>query len=1388
MARIFVSHSSQDNVVADELKSWLEAKDFEQIFLDFDKSAGIQPGADWEKTLYREIERSQAVIVVVTEHWMASKWCFAEFCQARALGKAIFPLIMRPTGEKIVGNDLQSINLLTDREGGMERLSSALLRLTLQSPDAFDLPPGTEPFPGLAAFDEKHAAVYFGRDAEIAKLLERLRHCRTTGGNRMSLVLGASGCGKSSFLKAGVLPRLKRDRSNFIVCPPFRPEIDPATRLVEILLTMAFERAPNKSAATKKEKRLRDTLKGASPVKALAEIALEIRKGRGALDANIVLAIDQAEEMFTRATPEETKRFFALLDALRDETLPFLVVATIRSDYLPRLQRMPDFSASYDLFPLDPMPLEQVGTLIRGPAKLVGLTVDEDVVSAIVRDAKTDDALPLIAFVLRQLYDELGVKQAWTLPLYEKFGKRDEGLSPLENAIRLSAANALEGATEEEKKAVKEAFIPAMVRLNADGNFVRRPQRLAEVESRARRFFDKLIAFRLLIARGDDQPAEPSGRMEDGSAAEETIVEVAHEALFRVWPDLKSWLDGEREFLLRKTRVELDHAMWKSLSPAEREGGLLTGILLERCLAWLDEHPRRFSAEEQSYIRESGVVAAAKANRELKQQRKLTFLSAAAAALLLVGTVGIGWLYHAERKQAEIAASEAAAALKAKNEAVAALMVAQSKDAWSEGRMEDASRLALDAMNTNPTEGARSALITAAMKISPYLETVRTLPGPRLQTIGWRSDGALAIVDRDGGLSTLDTRDIGNLMPRNTPGDRTSDVVMDVFSSADGMMGVASDGSSIFMDHHWRVSPAYDAESRTSVVPKSHAVASSAHGRFVALAAYEGVVFRECVPSTIEEAPRCVDWKWPGMNAASVALEKDGRRLAIVSDNGSLYVMSDPRSDTRLELKVSFKPAALRWSDANGMLLAADRTGNVYRLTIDPERKVADAVLLATGATEAMILEWSPRGDEFAYVCKGDRICVVPASDEGIAVDLAKSRSRELVGHMSTITKIAWSADGERLASISTDNQIRIWTRTANRDVQYALAASLKPLLSIAVDRRNGMIAAGDDAGGIWSGDGSRPLDALWPMADIWPAPVTSLGFARDGNLAALFEGKGVAVGDIKQPRPRHWAVNEAGEMHFLVWTRTGKVAVTAIRSLDLGVFDKEGEDDDGPVWPGKPGSRMTPAGLTSSPTDGQLFVSYTDGSIWRWNPDGDGVFLPLVAAEEIGAENRKTRGAHSLDVSSNGKCLVTSRSNGDVVVFNMSGKTVFAFKTADDSPKAVAFSPDGLRLAALSAEGKFYMWDVGRGGRKLFETDVSFRRQVADPQIAGSERAFAIAWLADDRVGMATEAGAIDVIALNEHSWEKRVMGVLGETAEPNSSAVVPVEPSIACDAPQKG
>jgi hypothetical protein len=249
------------------MKAWLASEGFESALLDKDKTTGIPPGADWEKTLYREVEQSQALIIVQTPNWLASKWCFAEFTQARALGKAIFPVIETPTGETLISRDIQTLDLLSDRVRGLERLKRKLVRIALDAQGGFEWKSTRPPFPGLLAFEEEDAAVYFGRDDDIRRLIERLNARRAQGGAKLIALLGASGSGK-------VFPAARRRHS------------------------------PTETRRAQLDRRkLRDGLLGRSPTPTLDGFTNDLRVKARATEAQILIPVDQAEELFSVADP-----------------------------------------------------------------------------------------------------------------------------------------------------------------------------------------------------------------------------------------------------------------------------------------------------------------------------------------------------------------------------------------------------------------------------------------------------------------------------------------------------------------------------------------------------------------------------------------------------------------------------------------------------------------------------------------------------------------------------------------------------------------------------------------------------------------------------------------------------------------------------------------------------------------------------------------------------------------------------------------------------------------------------------------------------------------------------------------------------------------------------
>src|SRR5512144_891246 len=232
---LFVSHSRQDAAKTAELVGWLRAEGFDALFVDFDPDCGIPAGRNWERELYAQLRRADGVLYVGSPASAASQWCFAELSLARSIGKPVFPVLVSGTERVPLLADVQWVDLASDGEGGYGRLLAGLRHAALDPTAAFAWDPARSPYPGLEPFSIEDAAVFFGRDAETDRLLHLLQPALQHAGGRFVGIVGPSGSGKSSLLRAGLLPRLQRLPERWFVVPPLRPGQDPLKSLARSL-------------------------------------------------------------------------------------------------------------------------------------------------------------------------------------------------------------------------------------------------------------------------------------------------------------------------------------------------------------------------------------------------------------------------------------------------------------------------------------------------------------------------------------------------------------------------------------------------------------------------------------------------------------------------------------------------------------------------------------------------------------------------------------------------------------------------------------------------------------------------------------------------------------------------------------------------------------------------------------------------------------------------------------------------------------------------------------------------------------------------------------------------------------------------------------------------
>src|ERR1700738_3746857 len=167
MSAIFISHSTMDKADADVMADWLKKQGHTAYFIDYNEQSGIRAGTGGAQVLYQRLRQCQAVIALVTPNWLESKWCFGEMVMARENGKPIFPIKLNPCELPGLLGDLQSIDLIVDKESGYRRLAAGLKQQGLDPANVFELDRTRPPYPGFPAFEEPDAAIFFGRSAEI---------------------------------------------------------------------------------------------------------------------------------------------------------------------------------------------------------------------------------------------------------------------------------------------------------------------------------------------------------------------------------------------------------------------------------------------------------------------------------------------------------------------------------------------------------------------------------------------------------------------------------------------------------------------------------------------------------------------------------------------------------------------------------------------------------------------------------------------------------------------------------------------------------------------------------------------------------------------------------------------------------------------------------------------------------------------------------------------------------------------------------------------------------------------------------------------------------------------------------------------------------------------
>ncbi|WP_239406136.1 TIR domain-containing protein, partial [Frankia sp. Cj3] len=533
MAQVFISHSSADLEAALQVSEWLK-KAGHRVFLDRDLESGLRVGDLWRDRLYDEIRRADALVCMVSEAFTASPWCSAEVGIALAYGVRLLPVRVQPdANHPLVSAGIQWLDLTgcgEHAELAKGELVEALRRIDPGSSGRWSV--GRSPFPGLRAFDANMAQVFFGRKAETRRLAERLRaYSGASGDTGMLCVVGPSGCGKSSLVRAGLLAVFSSDPA-WLVAPPLFPGADPAVALARALAIAGRRRGLGWSTAT------------------IATVLTESGGFSGLVDdliaetaaERLLIVVDQAEELLTRA-PESAARHFAGL--LKEVTAGRVrVVATLRSDYLDPLSRLSaEVSLPLSTFLLAPFSRDMLPQVILGPARQARIAVDDELVARLVADTGAGEALPLLAFVLERLADEIEPGGSLSAARYDLLGGVHGALAGQAD-MALAAACAVTGRTTSD---VLSGLL-RLVTVDQAGHATRRRVDLASLPSDVRDELEEFVVRRLLSIDSDGDRA---------------VLSVNHEHILTAWLPLAMAIGQAAESLRLRAAVENDAEAWQ---------------------------------------------------------------------------------------------------------------------------------------------------------------------------------------------------------------------------------------------------------------------------------------------------------------------------------------------------------------------------------------------------------------------------------------------------------------------------------------------------------------------------------------------------------------------------------------------------------------------------------------------------------------------------------------------------------------------------------------------------------------------------------------------------------------------------------------------------------
>ncbi len=1225
------------------------------------------------------------------------------------------------------------------------------------------------PFRGLQVFEPEDAWLFFGRDADTRELCDRLRR------SPVLVVIGNSGSGKSSLVRAGLIPALRQGCFGGEDQPVdtwrialFRPSGSPFDYLSEILPGAL---APQLSSAEQAEfiADCRNKLSDGGDALRNAISALANADGADVSHTRILLVADQFEEIFTLSPNHElrTRYINALLSAGRlDSAVAVHLVLVLRADFYAHCLEYPELSRCLEKNPynVSRMTPEQLREAIERRLALATAQAEAGLVDTLLADVGAESGnLALLEHALSQLWKRCGGYGCTiTNRAYEEIGR-------LRGALSKHADEVYGDLRDENQRHLARRIFLELVHLGEGAQDTRRRLRKSDLLSLGDPDDVELLLTQLASSR----------LISTGLESNETFVEVSHEALIREWFALREWLAQNREELGLERRLAQAAQDWQRLN--QDPGALLQGVRLAQAKEWLvrradasapvrqfvrasidarsDASQKEREAQAQELTRQLELrrqaEARAEAERQLREQQEIGALQARR------GAVRLRWLAGALAALLLVTAGIARFAQRQKVIAEAGVLATQSEQllANDHGR---ALNMAIQSWRLARSDEGRLAVAKAL----PELLLVLKHNGP----VGWATfspDGRRFVTaSTDHTAKIWNTAD-GHLLATlrghvdevrfaqfSPDGQRlvttSNDHLALVWNSADGRLLLSLRGHS---DVVWEALFSPDGR-RILTCSSDHTarVWDSLDGRLlITLQGHsEKVVGAQFSPDGQRIVTNSND------HTARIWNASDGRLLNTLSGHTAEVSYAEFSRDGQSIGTASCDHTARVWRSSDGQPLAVlQHDGGVNFATFSP-----DGRQIVTTSTDRTARIWNrdngnllailPHGGTVVYAAFSPDSQNILTSGEDRRAQIWSSATGKLLAvlqHESNVLFADFSPDGRRIVTTSSDSNVRLWNITSGHLV-FSLRGHTGTINSAAysADGQHIVTASDDRTARIWDSADGRPLAILRGhtgevrCAQFSPDSQSILTTSNDGTARIWNRADGLLRATLQ---------DHAGKV-CSEFSPDGRRIVTISENHTARVWSSA----DGRLLATLQGHSDKVLGAQFSP-DGRRIVSFSiDHTARVWN-SADGRLLAIlrghtgqVSCARFSPDNLRIVTAgddHMARVwnSADGSLLATLQGHTDKVscarfspdslhivtagddhlarVWNSADGSLLATLQGHSAEvRGAQFSPDGSRILTFSADETLRIWNSADGGLlSIFHVQADCRCGVMSAQFS---------------------------------------------------------------------